>query len=158
MKMSPIFTCMIVLFVLCTLLYFSQQVREPYMDRYCNEHGNCQSCMKTSGCAWCPLAKKCLLSTSVKSEEKCNADNAITALDKCDSSHKTKMNDASEAYDDILDKSKPPAVYTTSEADYTHQTIEADVGHLRGELAQLQQQLPDLISTTVQNAIRGKRV
>jgi hypothetical protein len=151
MKGSSTTVWVIAFVVLCTLLYFSQQVREPYMDKYCNEHGNCQSCMKTSGCAWCPLAKKCLLSSSIKSDEKCNAENAITALEKCESSHKTTMDDALEAYDDIVDRPKPPAVYTTSESDYTHQTIAADVGHLRDELAHFKQELPDLISATVRN-------
>lgn len=155
MKMTPIFMFMSILFVLLTLLHLSETSREPYIDRYCNEHGNCQACMKTSGCAWCPLARKCKLSSSIKSDENCNPDNAITALDKCESSEKESIDEPFDEPSSENAKSKPPSVYVTSEADYSHQTVMADVSKLRDELTHLQQELPDMIETTVQRRLHS---
>lgn len=143
-----------ILVLLIAFLYVSNRSEEPYVDRYCNERGNCQACMKTAGCAWCPLAGKCKLASSVKSDENCNPDNAITALDKCETVNKTSLEEAYDEPPSENAKSKPPSVFLTSEADYSHQTVMADVSKLRQEVSQLQQDLPDLIASTVRKTLQ----
>lgn len=124
------------------------------MDRYCNEHGSCKTCMKTAGCAWCPLAKKCRLASTIKSEENCNSDNAITSLDQCDT-----KDDVEETYDEmslIRDKAKPPGVYVSSEQEYSNETVMADVSKLREDVSHLEQALPDMIASTVQKVLSSQ--
>lgn len=151
--MKPIFMAMTIV-LLILVLYMFNRTQEPYIDRYCNERGSCQECMKTSGCAWCPLAHKCKLASSIKSDENCNPDNAITALDKCETTSKTSFEEAYDEPPSENTKSKPPSVYVTSEADYSHQTVMADVSKLRQEVSQLQHDLPDLIASTVRQTLQ----
>jgi hypothetical protein len=156
MKMSPIFMFMILLFGLFVLLRFTDTLKEPYIDRYCNERGNCHACMKTAGCAWCPLANKCKLASAIKSDENCNPDNAITDRSDC---KRSEDDSVEETYDEVPSehaKSKPPAVYVTSETDYSHQTVMGDVSKLRGDVEKLQQQLPDLIASTVEKTLKSQ--
>lgn len=153
--MSPIFMFVILLLGLFLLLRFTDTLKEPYIDRYCNEHGNCRACMSTAGCAWCPLAKKCKLASSIKSDENCNPDNAITALNKCETSTDDSVEEAYDETPSEQTKTKPPSVYVTSETDYSHQTVMGDVTKLRSDFEHLQQQLPDLIASTVQQTLKS---
>lgn len=148
---------MIVLLILgLALLYVSQISQEPYIDRYCNEHGNCKECMKISGCAWCPLAKKCKLASTIKSEENCNPDNVITVLDQCNTKDESTFEETYDEMSLIHDNAKPPGVYVSSEKEYSNQTVMADVSKLREEVSHLEQELPDIIASTVQKVLSSQ--
>ena len=123
---------------------------------------DCKSCSSQSGCAWCDETKKCVESTTLKSTgSACNQRNAITSSFLCPdvvaASYTGKVNDPKEEQiyrDQIADRVRPPNVGMNDEMQYSPETIMGNLNELRHTLADYQQQLPDMISSSVENSIQ----
>lgn len=53
----------------------------------------------------------------------------------------------------ITDKIPPPAIYTTEKQEYSNETVMAENNQLRHDLQNYQKQLPDIISSSMENQI-----
>lgn len=124
------------------------------MDRYCNEKKDCKTCAGTNGCAWCGEAKKCVLKTTMNGDPKCNADNAIFLKEDCSAAQSAMQPDTEEAYHEIPQKPHPPAVFTNPDQLYSPETVMASMGQMRGEIKKLQEELPQIIRTTVRQTLQ----
>ena len=147
-------------------MVISTNVKEGFLEDYCRAHQTCFDCTNASGCSWCPQKKTCLLSTSLKSTDPhCNQNNTLSSSFLCKSEIQDKIpSDAVVSHDvlydyalyrnQITDRIPPPNVFTTSDMEYSPETVMGNVNHLEKELKLNQANLPGIIATTVQNNIR----
>ncbi len=157
---------LIVLFILLILLIISKYTKEGFLSDYCSQNKDCKSCANSSGCSWCPTDKICLMSTSLKSTDKsCNQMNSISSTFRCESEIENKIPPDSVVEKDILydytlfrnqiaNKIPPPNVYTTEHEEYSPETIMGNMNNIQNDLSNYQQNIPDIIASTVQNQIK----
>jgi hypothetical protein len=157
MNLPPRPWCYAVFLALIIALYYTVQLKEEFIDRYCNEHRTCKDCTRRIGCAWCGEAKKCVLKTSMNGDPKCNADTAIMDSLNCTATsvEKEEPTQLEEAYHEVRQKPQPPMVFTNSEMQYSPETIMASVGKIGTDVTKLQQDLPEMIRTTVRQSMKG---
>ncbi len=155
-----------ILFILLILLIISNKTKESFLSDYCNQNKDCKSCASSSGCSWCPTDKVCLISTSLKSTDKsCNQMNSISSTFRCQSEIDNKIPPKEVVQKDILydyqlfknqiaNKIPPPNVYITEHEEYSPETIMGNMNNIQNQISNYEKNIPDIISSTVQNQIK----
>ncbi len=144
----------IALIALVIALYYTVQLKEEFIDKYCNENRTCKQCSNRIGCAWCSEAKKCIQKSAVGNDPKCSADTAI--IDSLDCAATTATTDVEEAYNEEPQKPQPPMVFTNPEMQYSPETLMANIGKIGADVTKLQQELPELVRTTVRQSMKSQ--
>lgn len=140
-------------------LYYTVQLKEEFIDKYCNENRTCKECSNRIGCAWCSEAKKCIQKSAVGNDPKCSADTAIIdSLDCAKTNGKTEqtpLEDSTgvEAYNEMAQKPQPPMVFTNPEMQYSPETLMASIGKIGADMTALQRDLPEMVRTTVRQSM-----
>jgi hypothetical protein len=146
-------------------LYYTVQLKEEFIDKYCNEHRTCKDCSRTVGCAWCGDAKKCIQKSAVGNDPKCSADTAIIDSLNCvdtngkEDAEKTQLEDRNgvEAYNEMTQKPQPPMIFTNPEMQYSPETVMANIGKIGADMTALQRDLPEMVRTTVRQSMNQKK-
>jgi hypothetical protein len=153
-------------FALFILLIRNQSIREDFLNDYCTRFTDCVSCADASGCAWCPAAKRCLDSTTLKSTDKeCNQMNTVRSSFLCAASLDDKIPPKQVVQDDIMadyalyknqitDKIPPPNLYKNGKVDISNQDVVSHANHVRNYIQNLHTELPGIIASTVENNIK----
>jgi hypothetical protein len=168
---------MIVLFILAGLLivfFVTKQFIEPFTSDTCNTYTACDTCADTDGCSWCPEKKLCF-SNKRSIPSGCNVMSAISFKNGCSIDSTIPQlppitddtvvgalagSNSSGGYDVttdslykplILDKTKPPNAYMIADMQYSPETVMANVNDVRQEVQRYQMELPNLITTYVNN-------
>jgi hypothetical protein len=166
MKLKYFF--MTALVILMLVMVFTQTQKEGFLSEYCALHKTCMDCSSASGCSWCPKAKMCLTSTTLKSTDKtCNQMNTISSSFRCPSAEGVEPPTLPEAiasnevlYDfslyknRITDKIPPPNTYTIGTTKVSNEDLLSDMNDVRNDIKNNQIQLPGLISSTIENQIK----
>lgn len=148
--MMWITTLLLLLLILFLLSHIYNTVQiQGFLGNICGDAQDCKSCAEKSGCSWCPATNTCLISSEIKaSDSQCNQMNTVTSVDACNAkSLSSPTNDIlnGNPYTDagvidhmyrgrVQNKASPPAVYLSGKADYTPQTIMANLNNLRNDL------------------------
>jgi hypothetical protein len=155
--------------ILFIVLAISVKHKEGFLDTYCTTNTNCTDCANSSGCSWCPTNNVCLSSTSLKTtDKKCNQYNVVSSAFKCKMKNGGGGGDGDGDGDgggvdgvdfdlyknQIADKIPPPNVFTSSQQQYSPETVVADVNNLRMEFDNYRKEFPDIIASTVQDQIK----
>ena len=150
----------IVFAVLLLAIIFSIKYKEEFVTDLCDMHKSCSSCASASGCSWCPGNKTCISNNTLKSTDKtCNQMNTIHSDMACNASELSEHDTNNVLYDftlyknQITDKIPPPAIYTTEEQQYSPETVMASNKELRDDLHHFRKELPDIISSSMENQI-----
>lgn len=149
----------IVFIALLIALYYTVQIKEEFIDKYCNEHRTCKDCARTVGCAWCAEGKKCIQKSAVGNDPKCGADTAVTDSMDCVTQEATTNSEKSqleESYHEMEQKPQPPTVFTNPEIQYSPETVMATVGKIGSDMTALQRDLPEMIRSTVRQSLEKK--
>ena len=149
------------------LLFF---ITRQYIDSFenvaaCNTYTACETCANADGCSWCPEKNRCFSNDSSADEKQkrpagCNIMNAIAIPDRCSvDSSIPQLDPITDITDSlykplILDTIKPPNVYMTTNAQYTPETVMANVNDVRQEVQRYQTALPNVISHYVDNKLK----
>ena len=149
------------------LLFF---ITRQYIDSFenvaaCNTYTACETCANADGCSWCPEKNQCFSNDSSADEKQkrpagCNIMNAIAIPDRCSvDSSIPQLDPITDITDSlykplILDTIKPPNVYMTTDAQYTPETVMANVNDVRQEVQRYQMALPNVISHYVDNKLK----
>ena len=158
-----------ILFIMVGLLLLFFITRQ-YIDSFenvvaCNTYTSCEKCAGADGCSWCPEKNVCF-SNAINADEKqkrppgCNIMNAIAFKDRCSvDSSIPQLDPITDITDSlykplILDTIKPPNVYMTTNAQYTPETVMANVNDVRQEVQRYQTALPNVISHYVDNKLK----
>ena len=162
--MKSIFITVFILLFL--LMAVSTYYKKEYFEDYCSQNNTCSSCANSSGCSWCPSAKRCLSSTSLRStDKKCNQLNTISSAFLCntrgtiDTIDMNDMNSHNQQHDftlyngQIADRVRPPNVYMNRDIEYSPETVMSNVTNMRNDLQLYQQQLPFIVASSVENNI-----
>jgi hypothetical protein len=157
---------MIILIITILLLLSSQSYKESFLSDYCLTYKDCNSCASASGCSWCPKAKVCLDSTTLKSTDReCNQMNTVTSAFLCKSEIEDKIPPEAVVSDDILydwalyknkitDKIPPPNVYTTEKVGYSNEDVVSNANNVRNDIKNLNTELPGIVASSVENNIK----
>ena len=162
--MKSIFITVFILLFL--LMAVSTYYKKEYFEDYCSQNNTCSSCANSSGCSWCPSAKRCLSSTSLRStDKKCNQMNTISSAFLCNTRGMIDMNDMNDMNShnqqhdftlyngQIADRVRPPNVYMNRDIEYSPETVMSNVTNMRNDLQLYQQQLPFIVASSVENNI-----
>lgn len=164
--MKPKYFFIIILIALVLLMLLTYNTKEGFIQDYCKQFSDCNTCAAASGCAWCPKAKACLTSTTLKSTDKeCNQMNTVMSSFLCESNIDEKIPPSEVVSDNILydwtlyknkitDKIPPPNVYTTEKIQYSNEDIVSNVNDVRNDIKNLNTELPGIISSSVENNIK----
>lgn len=149
------------------LLFF---ITRQYIDTFenvtaCNTYTSCETCANADGCSWCPEKNLCFSNDNSADEKQkrpagCNIMNAIAIPDRCSvDSSIPQLDPIADITDSlykplILDTIKPPNVYMTTNAQYTPETVMANVNDVRQEVQRYQTALPNVISHYVDNKLK----
>jgi len=164
----------IIIIVIAMILVFqwTHQEKEAFLEDYCAANQDCISCADASGCSWCQNEKRCLSSRILKSTDpKCNQSNTISAAFRCQDASKTtgplkavrgpETNASNQVLYDftlyknlIKDKIPPPNAFTTEELEYTPETVMANTNQLRNDVKNLYENIPEVMTTALQNQIQ----
>ena len=146
---------MLLLLFLLYVFYISTTYKEQFLQE-CQTNKSCKSCADQSGCSWCPAKKTCMNSTSLKSTDtECNQMNTINSSFACINQPAVNILKNEPLYTDrIQEKPRPPNVFIAPNMEYSHETIMGEMSHLKGELKDFQDALPDIITNTMQNNIQ----
>lgn len=158
-----------ILFIMIGLLLLFFITRQ-YIDSFenvaaCNTYTACETCANADGCSWCPEKNRCFSNDSSADEKQkrpagCNIMNAIAIPDRCSvDSSIPQLDPITDITDSlykplILDTIKPPNVYMTTNAQYTPETVMANVNDVRQEVQRYQTALPNVISHYVDNKLK----
>ena len=158
-----------ILFIMIGLLLLFFITRQ-YIDSFenaaaCNTYTACETCANADGCSWCPEKNRCFSNDSSADEKQkrpagCNIMNAIAIPDRCSvDSSIPQLDPITDITDSlykplILDTIKPPNVYMTTNAQYTPETVMANVNDVRQEVQRYQMALPNVISHYVDNKLK----
>ncbi len=159
---------MTALVILMLVMIFTQKHKEGFLDGYCAQHKTCMECSSASGCSWCPKGKVCLTSTTLKSTDKtCNQMNTISSSFRCPSAEGVEPPTLPEAiasnevlYDfslyknRITDKIPPPNTYTIGTTHVSNEDLLSNMNDVRNDIKNNRQELPGLISSTIENQIK----
>lgn len=159
---------MTALVILMLVMIFTQKHKEGFLDGYCAQHKTCMECSSASGCSWCPKGKQCLTSTTLKSTDKtCNQMNTISSSFRCPSAEGVEPPTLPEAiasnevlYDfslyknRITDKIPPPNTYTIGTTHVSNEDLLSNMNDVRNDIKNNRQELPGLISSTIENQIK----
>lgn len=158
-----------ILFIMIGLLLLFFITRQ-YIDTFenvtaCNTYTSCETCANADGCSWCPEKNLCFSNDNSADEKQkrpagCNIMNAIAIPDRCSvDSSIPQLDPIADITDSlykplILDTIKPPNVYMTTNAQYTPETVMANVNDVRQEVQRYQTALPNVISHYVDNKLK----
>jgi len=154
------------LVILMLVMIFTQSTKEGFLNDYCQTFNNCVDCASASGCSWCPKAKKCIGSTTLKSTDKeCNQMNVINSSFSCQSQMKDKIPPPAVESNDILydwtlyrnkisDRIPPPNIFTTEKVKYTNQDVISNMNNVRNDLDNLYTELPGIVQQSVETGIK----
>jgi hypothetical protein len=158
-----------ILFIMVGLLLLFFITRQ-YIDTFenvaaCTTYTACETCANADGCSWCPEKNRCFSNDSSADEKQkrpagCNIMNAISIPDRCSvDSSIPQLDPIADITDSlykplILDTIKPPNVYMTTNAQYTPETVMANVNDVRQEVQRYQTALPNVISHYVDNKLK----
>lgn len=157
---------MIILIITILLLLSSQSYKESFLNDYCQTYKDCNSCASASGCSWCPKAKVCLDSTTLKSTDReCNQMNTVQSAFLCKSEIEDKIPPEAVVSDDILydwtlyknkitDKIPPPNVYTTEKVHYSNEDVISNANNVRNDIRNLHTELPGIVASSVETSIK----
>jgi len=158
MKSFITFASIFVLLLIAIIV--SIQHKEGFMNEVCHSQKDCVSCTKENGCSWCPSEKRCMNRSSLKSTDKsCSPSSVIHSSMGCASNDRMIHDSNNALYDfrlyknQITNKIPPPAIYTTEKQEYSNETVMAENNQLRHDLHNYQKQLPDIISSSMENQI-----
>ena len=151
-------------------MILSKRYKEGFETADCTAQYNCSDCASSSGCAWCVKKKKCLRSSFLNTKDydgQCSQNNGdtLTSAFLCPSELDNKIPSDMILEDDILfdyalyknkitDKIPPPNVFTTSQMEYTPETVMGNVNRLAMIMQNNQKNLPGIVASTVQENIR----
>ncbi len=164
MKVKYFFMAALVILVL--LIVASAKHKEGFLNGYCNTHTDCVSCANSSGCSWCPKAKACLNSTTLKSTDKeCNQNIVINSAFRCQSEIEDEIPPEAVVSNDILydfalyknritDKIPPPNVYTNDEIKYSNEDVVSYANHVSDSIKEYQKELPSIVASSVTDNIK----
>jgi hypothetical protein len=166
MKIKYFFMTALVILMLAVI--FSNTVKEGFIQHYCQRFTNCTDCSSASGCSWCPKAKVCLTSTTLKSTDTdCNQNNTIASSFLCrsaDGIEPPTLPDAIASNDvmyefslyknRITDKIPPPNLYMAGEVKVSNEDLLSNMNDVRNDIKNNRQELPGLIASTVEDQIR----
>jgi hypothetical protein len=157
---------MISLVFLTIAVFYTQHTKEGFLNDYCQQFKDCNSCASASGCSWCPKAKSCLNSTTLKSTDKdCNQMNVINSNFSCQSEMKDKIPPPFVETNDILydwtlyknkitDKIPPPNLYMAGKIKYSNEDVISNSNDVRNYITNLHTELPGIIASGVENNIK----
>ena len=153
----------IVLFITIFLFFLSLKRKESFESR-CIQFNECKTCAQASGCSWCPKAKTCLPSTSLKSTDKeCNQMNTITSDFRCKAESESIGQERSPIdaqfdftlyKDRIKNKLPPPNAYISGKVEYSSSDLTSNMNEIRNTVNNLTLGLPGIISSSVENEIK----
>lgn len=166
MKTKYIF--MIALVTLILIVILTQKHKEGFLNNYCQRFKTCMECSSSSGCSWCPNAKVCLTSTTLKSTDKeCNQMNTIASSFRCPSADGVEPPTLPEAiasndvlYDfslyknRITDKIPPPNLYMSGELKVSNEDLLSNMNDVRNDIKNYRIEMPGIIATTVETQIK----
>lgn len=132
---------------------YTTTVQEGFLEAKCIDYGDCKTCAEKPDCTWCTSSKRCLTNSEIRgTDTMCNQVNLVHIPSLCPVSSK-KAQDSTFPYQ-IDDKNKPPNVSTTSDSEYTNETVMAQTEQLKKELANLKLSLPGLMAQTVHEQMK----
>lgn len=164
MKIKYFFMIAVVFLMLAVI--YTQNTKEGFLNGYCQKYTDCNSCASASGCSWCPKAKVCVNSTTLKSTDKeCNQMNVINSSFSCQSEIKDKIPPEAVVSDDIMydwtlyknkitDKIPPPNVYMAGEIKYSNEDVVSNANNVRNDIQNLHTELPGIVATSVETSIK----
>lgn len=164
--MKPFCQLLLLLAVLSVLMVITHQYKEGFVNRFCETHTDCVTCAQASGCSWCPKAKRCLDSTTLKSTDpKCNQSTTIHSAFLCKANLEDKLPPEPVVQDDILydfslyknritDKIPPPNLYMNGEMKISNADVVSNSNNVRNDVQNLYQGLPGIIASSVENNIK----
>ena len=156
----------IFLVVLVVLLLLSKNVKEGFLNPYCQDYKDCNSCADASGCAWCPKANACLNATTLKSTDpNCNQENTVKSAFLCtanldDKLIPKKVEQVDVLYDyklyknQITDKIPPPNLYMSGKLKVSNEDLLSNANDVRNDIKNLHEELPGIIASSVENNIK----
>jgi len=152
--------------VLIVLLLLTQKYKEGFLNAYCQNYKDCNSCADASGCAWCPKSKACLDSTTLKSTDPiCNQENTVRSAFLCKANLEDEIPPKQVVQDDIMydyalyknritDKIPPPNIFTTEKVGISNEDVVSNSNNVRNDIQNLYTELPGIVASTVQNSIK----
>ena len=160
-----IFFFMLLVVLLWIAMITTKRVKETFLNAYCQTYTDCSSCASASGCAWCPKAKTCLDSTTLKSTDtECNQSNTVRSSFLCQANLDDKIPPPSAIKDDlydyelyknqIADKIRPPNVYMSGEVKISNEDIVSNMNDVRNDIQNVYTELPGIVATSVENNIK----
>ena len=155
--------------ILFLVMALSTSVKEGFLENACIGQDNCKDCANTSGCSW--EETKCVRSDLLNRDIEIGGGNrhrernAIASSFLCPSELDDKIPPEAVVSNDIMydfvlyknqitDRIPPPNVYTTSNMEYSPETVMGQVKHLERVMQTNQKNLPGIIASTVQQNIR----
>lgn len=158
----------IIFAILILSLFLSYRKKEGFLNNYCANFKTCSDCSSSSGCSWCPKAKVCLTSTSLKSTDRiCNQMNTIASSFRCTSKEGIESLEAIEAkqsndvmYDfslyknRITDKIPPPNLYMAGTTKVSNEDLLSNMNDVRNVISNYKQEMPGIIASTAEQQIR----
>jgi len=156
----------LLLLVLIVLFHITNKYKEGFLNVYCQNYKDCNSCADASGCAWCPKSKVCLDSTTLKSTDPlCNQENTVRSAFLCQANLDDKIPPKAVVQDDILydyslyknritDKIPPPNLYMNGEMKISNEDVVSNSNNIRNDIQNLHTELPGIIASTVQDSIQ----
>jgi hypothetical protein len=159
---------MVTLIILFLLMIASTKIKEGFLENYCAKYTTCMDCSSASGCSWCPTAKVCLTSTTLKSTDKeCNQNNTIASSFRCPSAGGIETQTLPEAIESndvmydfslyknrITDKIPPPNLYMAGEVKISNQDLLSNMNDVRNDIANYKIEMPGIIASTVEEQIK----
>ena len=152
------------LIILILIMLFTKKQKEGFLNDYCKQYNDCETCAETGGCSWCSKAKLCVYSKDLKSTDECNQNNVTNSSFMCNSTLYDKIppqnsvNIDLEDYDfyknEIKNKIPPPNVYTNEDILYSKEDIMSSMNNVRNDIKNLNTGLPGIISSSIENNIK----
>jgi hypothetical protein len=165
MKTKYIF--MVALITLILIVIFTQKQKEGFLNNYCANFKTCMECSSSSGCSWCPTAKVCLSSTTLKSTDKqCNQMNTISSSFRCQSADNEEVptiepNASNDVLYDfslyknrITDKIPPPNLYMSGQQKVSNEDLLSNMNDVRNDISNYKTEMPGIIASTIENQIK----
>jgi hypothetical protein len=159
---------MTALVILILVVLYTQNTKEGFLQNYCQRFKTCMECSSSSGCSWCPKAKVCLTSTTLKSTDPtCNQMNTIASSFLCPSAEGVEpptlpqaiasndvMYEFSLYKNRITDKIPPPNLYMAGEVKVSNQDLLSNMNDVRNDISNYKIEMPGIIASTVQDQIK----
>jgi hypothetical protein len=166
--MKLLYFFIVLVTILLIFMIITQKSKEGFLSDYCGKYISCMECSSASGCSWCPKAKECLTSTTLKSTDKtCNQMNTISSSFRCPSAEGVEPPTLPEAiasnevlYDfslyknRITDKIPPPNTYTTATTKISNEDLLSNMNDVRNSITNYKVEMPSIIVSTIENQIK----